>query len=133
MSRPAAIAILTLMAACHGSEDFYAKPTAEKFEKMTDDERCDAVFPRAEPCLDALTVASAAQIVDDPEFAGKLGSAFHDAPPSNAKERRAIHRVQCFDKSREDAGYAKAVLACWDQVGCKALAACVYPPMAKKP
>ncbi len=132
MSRPAALAIVTLIVACHGSEDFYAKPTAEKFAKMTADERCEAVFLRAEPCLDEIVVANAAQIADDPEIAAQIGSAFRDAPSGGAKERRSMHQIQCVGTGIGDFDYAKSVLACWDQVGCKALATCVYPPHAKQ-
>lgn len=91
-----------------------APPSAESFEKMTADERCEATEPRAMPCVDALMMASVTAL-------GVDGSALRDAPRATDDEARQIHKVQCLGNPK----YADAVFACWGRDGCHAFADCV--------
>ncbi len=141
MSRPAAIAILALVAACYGAESDRSsshgsanreapisarRPTDKAFAAMTADERCGATFERAAPCIDDVLAASIGQALD-PGLGAQVGSAFERSAPASVREQRIIHRNLCAG-TRE---YASALMACWDRVGCKALAACVYPAQPK--
>ncbi len=102
------------LAAC--SDKLPDPPSAERFEQMTDQQRCEATEPRGMRCADALLVASAEALgVED------IGSALRAQPRSTDDEARAMYRVQCAGERK----LADAVLACWDIKGCRAFADCV--------
>ena len=114
-----ALALVAVLAACH---DKPAKPDPAAFAKMTRGQQCAATAPRAEKCADELMVA------DLHALGSQLGSGLdaledklRDSPPATDDEAHEMQRLHCV----ESAHFAEAVVACWDEDGCDAFAACV--------
>ena len=90
-----------------------APHAAPSLDGLAVEQRCAVTEARALPCMDELFIAIyRASFGDEPE--GPVGH-------SDADEARVIHQTNCL--GGED--YTRALVTCWHEPSCDALAACV--------
>ena len=115
-----ALALALATVAC--GKDKLSPPDPTRYQAMRAEERCQAVAPRATPCIDELLVADMTDVMGSAgrEAAQQLDDEVHKRRASG-EEAAAMHRLQCAGSPR----YPDAVVACWTTETCKAFADCV--------
>lgn len=81
--------------------------------------QCQQTEPRALPCMDLLFVAYAAASLGVP---AENMSNLKDKHSDDA-EARMLHKTNCM--GARDFAYMQDIVACWNEQGCDAFAACV--------
>jgi hypothetical protein len=131
------LALLLVTAACSGKP---SPPDPKQFAAMSEEEKCNAVLPRAKKCQDELMAQQFESLADPGSAADKKVT--EDMAKELRKEEsfsdeaEALHRTNCAASET----YAAAVVACWAQPDCKTFATCVLEkdtamqgPHAKEP
>lgn len=114
MSR--SVLVLAVLAACGKP----SPPDPEQYRAMTEEQRCEAVAPRAAECIDDLMLADLRALGADKELSREVEVDLRSKRTGTA-EAMDIARISC----RGGKHFADAVIACWAETSCDRFVRCI--------
>ncbi|HEY4238981.1 MAG TPA: hypothetical protein VGM88_04165 [Kofleriaceae bacterium] len=113
------ILIAVALSACDSMPD---PPSPAAFAKLTDEQKCNAVFPRVGNCVNEVIVHDLHALDGSAdEMQREVAKQLADQPRSSKAARVEIIRNSCLG----DPSFAPDVFACWKTEGCDALVRCI--------